>query len=580
MALFPPEILDEILNRTDIVSLISDHVTLKKSGKEYKGLCPFHQEKTPSFMVNPEKRIYHCFGCGQGGNAYRFLMTIENLPFPEAAEKLAKRGGIDLTSYQGTDVKKDEREVLYKINRYAAWFFRENLKTSKKCRDYLAKRKIHPAAEEEFQLGCAPDSWESLAHFLASKKVPLVQAETAGLIRKRQDGSHYDFFRDRLMFPIIDAEGRIAAFSGRRLDDKKEEAKYVNSPESVVYKKGQCVYGLFQAKKAIREKNEVVLVEGNIDLVRLWQSGLKNVAAPLGTALTQAQIKLLARYAEKFVLLFDGDSAGLRAFEKALLLMLGLGFHPRVVRLPNGDDPDGFVEKRGIEALSRLIAEAPPSVEGLMIEAFSKAGPKTSERVEAVRKFLPLVEQIQDDLEKKAYLARLSRFLGMPEGSLEATVALPRKDAAAKRALVENQKNSLERILLRLYVTNPQIAHEVLGKGIFGRFADIKLKTLGLKLVEYYGRHGALELDKILDSENAGDTDCLTEFAFGDEAEGEAASFRTVLKDCLCQWKKQCLKAELSEITGAIHLAELRGDRDSLTRLLVRKNEAIRDLKP
>lgn len=256
--MIPREKLDEITNRIDLVSLITEYVPLKKSGSNYKGLCPFHEEKTPSFMVSPEKQIFHCFGCGEGGNLFGFLMKVESLPFPEAAERLAKRAGVDLGPQEkGYREKQEQKDLLYRINQYAAWFYADNLKKpgETKAREYLKKRGLPLETIEEFRLGLALDGWDHLVRFLRSKKVPLEKAASLGLIKKRKDGSYYDFFRNRLIFPIIDFEERIIGFGGRRLNEEEtNEAKYINSAESLIYHKGNSIYGLSQAKKALREK--------------------------------------------------------------------------------------------------------------------------------------------------------------------------------------------------------------------------------------------------------------------------------------------------------------------------------------
>ncbi len=602
--MIPREKLDEILGRIDIVSLVSEYVPLKKMGQNFKGLCPFHGEKTPSFMVSQEKQIFHCFGCSEGGNAFGFLMKMEKYSFPEAVKKLAEMAGVDLPTDGKTEdtTSRDEKEALFKVNRYASWFFTDNLKKagSEKIQAYLAQRKISEKTIEEFKLGFAPDSWEGLIRFFQVKQIPLHYAEMLGLAKKRKEGSpkggsHYDFFRNRLIFPIMDAEARVIGFSGRRLDDNSEESKYINSAESPIYHKGNSIYGLAQAKTALREKGETILVEGNVDLIRLSQEGIKNVAAPLGTALTLPQIRTLKRFAEKFVLLFDGDAAGMKAMLRAIPLFFEAGYHPRVVELLEGDDPDSFVKIHGAGPLSQKIADAPLAMEWILLRHLTNVGGKPSQKIEAAQKILPFLQMLPSSLEKKSYTARLSQFLGISDKDLEGLEKLPKEKSRyetsttqerqqtqslqALRGGTVSQKISLERILLQLYVKDPHAMEGLLGGEVFSRFEDEGLKNLGAKLKEQYQQTGNVAPERFLSQEeNPEVNNLLSELALVGESWSEKELFQKMALDCVFQWKKKQLHNELKQITNEIQLAEFKDDQKLLTELISRKNEVTKVL--
>lgn len=584
--LYPREKLDEIVNRMDIVTLISEYTPLKKSGRNYKGLCPFHGEKTPSFTVSAEKQVFHCFGCSAGGDLFGFLMKIENLPFPEAVQKLAGRTGVELpVADKRAKTERDNREILYRVNRYAAWYFADALKKqsgSAAALDYLKERGIEPQTIGEFRLGLAADSWEGLVSFLKSKKVPLLQAEVLGLTRKRKDGTPYDFFRNRLIFPIIDFEGRIVGFGGRRLEDKtdSQEAKYINSPESPVYHKGLSIYGLAQAKKAIRESGEVILVEGYMDLIRLHQAGIKNCVAPLGTALTLSQINTLNRSAEKFVLMFDGDSAGRKASERALWLMFEAGIHPRLVRLTEGEDPDSFIQHHGGEALKTEIAKANPAMEQLLSEELTKTGLKVSDRAAAIRKLLPLVQALPSELEQKGYLARMAQFLGTDEASIFSLASAKGKEGkSTTRDTEKERKISLERILLELYVRDPRAAADILNRELFQQFEDETIRRLALHLEESFALRKAGRFDRFLIADQGFDPALTAELLVSSEIWPEGEDLKKTALQSFNRWKLKRLKNELEKITGEIRLAELGENKELIFKLLARKNELTSNVK-
>ncbi len=584
--MIPNEIIDEILDRTDLVSLISEFVSLKKAGRNYKGLCPFHQEKSPSFTVQPEKKLFYCFGCGEGGNAFGFLMKIQNLPFLEAAEELARKGGIDLDRYQTNEGSgRREKEVFYKINKYAAWFFKQQLQNRKGeiAQNYLKKRGVTDKTAELFGLGYAVDSWNGLVNFFKDKKVPLEEAGKLGLIRKKGDGTYYDFFRNRLIFPITDGDNRVIGFGGRRLDES-QEAKYINSQESPIYYKGMSIYGIGQAKKSIREKGEVVLVEGYLDLITLHQGGITHVVAPLGTALTPLQVKTLKRFSEKMVLMFDGDSAGIRAAERAVTICFEAEIHPRIVILPEKQDPDSFVRQKGDQALLDEINKAPLAMDWLFLKCLEGSGSPLSQKIEGAKRMIPFLEALPTELEQKSYRARLSQFLGMAPEELErikkkTPPTAPQKQAASDQ---KNQKNSLERILLELYVREPFRIDPLLGEEIFQKFENEQIRNLGLRLKREFLQKGKWAFEKLIDPANRGEAGLIANLALAEDASDSSHDENTIEKmarDCLDQWNKKQLKNDLKKITDAIQIAEFKNDHEVLKKLMIQKNEVAKQIK-
>ncbi|MZH45812.1 MAG: DNA primase, partial [Nitrospinae bacterium] len=345
----PDHIIDEIRDRADIVAVISDHVVLKKAGKNYKGLCPFHSEKTPSFSVSPEKRIYHCFGCGTGGNVFKFLMEIQSISFPDAIKILAERTGIPLprnNSDSSSDPRQKEREALRKINEAATRYFQSLLKNPEaglSARNYLKSRHFDSKTLERYRVGWAAPSWRGLlTHVQQKGSVAQEQLIKSGLVTKKEDGSSvYDRFRGRVIFPIKDLHSNIIGFGGRSIDEENQP-KYLNSPETPLYQKSETLFGMDQAKLAIRKENQVILVEGYFDQMRAVQNGIEHVVATCGTALTPKQASILRNHAETAVLVFDSDSAGRSAAEKGFDILLEQGLNVKIVVLPEGQDPDLF----------------------------------------------------------------------------------------------------------------------------------------------------------------------------------------------------------------------------------------------
>jgi DNA primase len=349
----PENIIDQIQARTDIVEVISRYIPLQKVGRNYKAPCPFHNEKTPSFIVSPDKQIYHCFGCGAGGNVFSFVMKHENLEFPEVVEMLAEKCGIKLPrSNSGSKELTSLASQLYKINDLAILFFQESLARSAAGKDYLLSRGISDETIKRFRLGYAPDSWDGLLNFFHKKNIQGALLEKAGLVISNEKGGHYDRFRKRLIFPILDMKDRVLGFGGRVLDSSLP--KYMNSPETYIYSKGRNLYGLNFTKDAIKKQGYALIVEGYLDFIIPHQAGVNNIVATLGTALTVDQVKLLKRFAGTVIMVYDPDEAGEAASLRNMDLFLGEGVNVYIAELPKGFDPDGYIRKFGTDDFIKL----------------------------------------------------------------------------------------------------------------------------------------------------------------------------------------------------------------------------------
>lgn len=453
--MIPSEIIEEIRNKSDIVKVISDYVKLKKRGKNYVGLCPFHAEKDPSFTVSFEKQLFHCFGCNEGGNIFAFLMKAENIGFAEAVEELGGRLGIAVPKPSAGGVSRGEKDKLYQVMLMATRFFRECLEgaAGAAARSYLKERGILEKTVSLFELGFAPQGWDNLFKHLVSRGVAPALIERAGLILPREGkNGYYDRFRSRLIFPVLDPRGRAVALVGRALGN--EEPKYLNSPDTPIYHKGETLYGLNLSKEQIRKSKGAIMVEGNFDLITPIQAGFTNSVATLGTALTASQCKLLSRYCDTIILAYDADAAGGTAAERSVELMRDQGLKVKVAQLVGGKDPDEVIRRQGKEAFEKCIASALPFLEFKIRRVLSRHNLNEIEaRAKALREVAGVLAREKDAFVQKEYaklaapllkldldtlLAEIKRFHHYPrggQGSLRRTTEKPNSK------VIEAEKN-------------------------------------------------------------------------------------------------------------------------------------------
>ncbi len=426
MPMFPEYIIQEVTEKNDIYDVVSKYVHLKKAGNSYVGLCPFHNEKTPSFSVSPQRGVFHCFGCGVGGDVISFLMKIENIPFYEAVKKLADMSGVALpqvTEYdKGNSEKiKKQKEKLFELNREAALFFYENLKDSEKSIAYLKKRQLTGALAKTFWLGYAPDSWNSLFDYLKGKGYVESDIFNAGLIKRHESGRYYDMFRNRLMFPIFDAGGNIIAFGGRVFDDSKP--KYLNSPESSIFSKSKNLYGINIAKNS--KKDFVLLTEGYMDTIALMKNGFLNTVATLGTALTQVQAKYLANNFKEIVICYDGDKAGHLARLRAISMLREHDVRITVIDLGSSKDPDEFINTNGVERFKVALSNRKQDMEYLMdyyAEGYDLKNPQ--DIVSYVQEVIEYLKLIRSSVEQNVYVNMLSQRTKVSEKAIYAQLGI------------------------------------------------------------------------------------------------------------------------------------------------------------
>ena len=445
MSIIPESSIEEVRSLVDIIDVVGEYVQLKKRSSNFVGLCPFHSEKTPSFNVNPRLGIFKCFGCGEGGDVFSFVSRMESLSFPEAVRVLSDRVGVVLPEEEIPGDGASESESIYHALRYAARFFHDRLAkdpAAQSARDYLQKRGFTKESVKKFGIGYAPDDWDVLLKDATEHHVGEEFLEKAGLVIERKDESgYYDRYRHRLIFPIFSHVGKVVGFGGRILRED-DQPKYINSPETKVYSKGKILYGLYHSKNAIRGKEEAILVEGYTDVVSLHQAGVQHVVASSGTALTKDQIGAISRYAKVVILLYDSDSAGLRAALRGIDLILEEGLIPYAVRLPDGEDPDSYVQKNGAAAFEAYLRDHRQNFIQFVLTNAKAAGRMASpEGIATVqRTILQSIARIADPLNREAYLRSAATSLDLPDNDLRPIVDgyirgeknSYRKNAAAK----------------------------------------------------------------------------------------------------------------------------------------------------
>ena len=421
--LFSDTLINDVLDRCNIVELIQSYLPLKRAGRNYKAPCPFHAEKTPSFIVSADKQIFHCFGCGAGGNALSFLMQYEKVNFPEALEILAQRSGIPLPEPDKSDFQQSRDNLtknLYSLYEKASRFYLEHLlkaPEAQEARNYLQKRGISKECAQHFKLGFAPTGWDALIQHLKKGGANLSLIEKSGLVVSKETGGYYDRFRNRILFPIVDIKDRIIAFGARVLDNSLP--KYVNSPETPIYSKGKNLFGLNLAKDFIRSANQAIVVEGYLDMIAPFESGIKNIVASLGTALTIEQIRLVKRFTDHVVMLYDADPAGEMATLRALELLIKEDMQVRIALMPSGEDPDTFVRKSGLEPFTQMIEAAQPIFDFKLGYLISKyPAHTTAGKDKIVREILPTIKKFPSHTAQTEYIKKTAEKLLVDEKAL------------------------------------------------------------------------------------------------------------------------------------------------------------------
>ncbi len=568
--LISPETKEEIRQRIGLVDLVSVHVSLKKAGRYYKGLCPFHQEKTPSFHVDPERGLFHCFGCGVGGDAFDFLMRTANMTFTEAVHELARRAGVEIDTTPGAAARSSEREALHRVLDAARAHYQEMLaRRGGRAKEYMSRRGLDDEAAARFGLGFAPPGWDGLLAALGAKRYPAELLEQAGLAVARPGGGHYDVFRDRLIFPIVDLHDRTVAFGGRTLGD--DQPTYLNSRESPVFTKGRMLYALSLARDAIRECGEALVVEGYMDAITCHQFGFRNAVASLGTALTSDQIALLRRFAPRVVLVYDADAAGEAAAERGLALCEEAELAARAAVLPAGEDPDGLIRRYGPEALDRTVRAAVPMFEYRIAQAEKRHNPDSREgKLALVDELLSVVRATINPVRAAEYVRVLAERFDLPEEALRQRLRArgrrgrpPAGEGVTVAPAGDRAREEAERLLVHLMVHEPS-RREAVAEGLTAdSFGNPTHRALAAALL---GGHaaGIGELREELDEDAAA---LLTRLAFEPPPAAERDRERAAAEALRYLSQVQPAAVERERVWEELKAAQARGDEAEVRRL-------------
>ena len=531
MARIADEIIQQVRDRVDIVDLVGRFVSLKPSGRNHKGLCPFHDEKTASFVVNRDRQTYKCFGCGEGGSAFGFLMRLENLSFPEAVRTLAAEHGIEVPESGSGERGLSER--LHEANEIAQACYREALTTrGNGALDYLAQRGIDAETIERHGIGFAPDRWDFLVEALRAKRISADLGERAGLLAARRSGGHYDRLRGRVTFPIRDVRGRVIGFGGRAIGEG-QEPKYLNTPESPIFRKRQAFFGLPQALEPIRREGRAVVVEGYFDLVALNRAGIGSALATCGTALTPDHGRELRRRTGNVVLLFDGDEAGQKAMERSLEVLLPANLRVHTAVLPASDDPDTFLAREGSEALRALVDAAPSAIDVAMQRAVARGCSSPAEKADAVAALAPLLALISSPVEAGAYAKQLALAVDTEAHHVEAAVRAVRRGQDAREAVPiaprtePSEVRKLQR-LARGLVEHPHLAARVRREALDAFSTEHPVVELLHRLVRAAGEDRGVDLEELSAGLSDAARSLLYALAVDDYPPEEGAAEQTV----------------------------------------------------
>ncbi len=575
--MIPQAVIDQIIDRINIVDIIMQYVPLKKAGQNFKSPCPFHAEKTPSFNVNSDKQIFHCFGCGVGGNVFSFLMKYEKMTFPDAVKLLAEKAGVVVPEDEARQKSDETLKPLYGANQLAANFYKKQLEVlsaNSKVKIYIHNRGLTAEALSKFNMGYSPDSWDSLMKIAASQYEPAVLVK-AGLAIKRDDGGAYDRFRGRLMFPILDTRGRALGFGGRILDDSTP--KYINSPETPVYQKSRVLYGLFEGMDAIRKADHVILVEGYMDVVACFQAGVHNAVASSGTALTVEQVRLIKKYTKQVTVLFDADQAGQSATLRGLDILVEEGCRVKVAALPSGHDPDTYVKEFGSKQFVEGILDKASALFdykfGVLLRQFDMK--QVHGKVQIANEMLSTIRRLPNEIEKNAMVRELSTRLGVMEASLMAE--LNKQSQGFNRPIIQRQvlvqrapvkKNSLifEKTVIGLLLSSSELWNQYKDKIAVEDFSDPDTKIV-LAYILKAGDWNLIQLSKILNQFQENDRASFLVRQSVHEMEN-ITHVEKAMEDCLKQLNQREEETQRKLLRAKIAECERSQDTQSLNRLL------------
>ncbi|HWT01864.1 MAG TPA: DNA primase [Pyrinomonadaceae bacterium] len=594
---FPQTFIDDLKRQADIVRVIQDYVSLKKKGANWMACCPFHQEKTPSFSVNPSKEMFYCFGCGKGGGVINFVMEIERVAFPEAVRIVAEKANVPLPAMvedKKFETRKKEADEVVELNSWAlAWWeaqLGQDTREARAAREYLEGRGITDETRKAFRLGYAPDSWDALSAHLKQRGATAAQIERSGLVVRKDAGGFYDRFRGRLIFPVMDAQGRAVAFGGRTLE-AHGEPKYLNSPETAAYTKGRHLFGLNVTRDEIRRRKFAILVEGYLDLIIPYQFGVRNCVASLGTALTPEQSKLLGRFARKVVVNYDGDSAGVKAAKRAVETLLAEDFETKVLVLPDGADPDEFIRTHGAEAYHERRGKALPHIQFVLDQAVRDRNLlRPADKAAAVEEALPFVRAVRNPIQKREYFDMAMDALRVEEPALRkelwqtlrASALAPAQDVRQKivRASAA-QPTVAEQKLLELLVHDAELRRAILPRLEAADYEDLQTAPIFRALVELEEAGQSVDPDslnaKVGEDEELNKVIALLWWSEPQREDGEAMDdTEAEAKRCLAALWDRKFERRRKELEAKIQVADRDGDYEQFKKLAAEKLELER----
>ena len=588
---YPQTFLDDLKRQADIVRVVQDYVQLKKKGANWMACCPFHKEKTPSFSVSPAKEIFYCFGCHKGGSVFNFVMEMERVSFPEAIKLVAEKSGVPLPKLiddSRFEAKRHEADDVIQLNKWALEFWEQQLESSGEARiarDYLLRREITEETCKTFHLGYAPDSWDALSTHLRQKGAAQEQIDRSGLVAKKEEtGRTYDRFRGRLIFPVLDIQGKPIAFGGRTLKD--EDAKYINSPETAAYVKGRNLFGLNLTRDEIRRNGFAILVEGFLDLIVPYQFGVRNVVASLGTALTPDQARLMSRFARKVVVNYDGDNAGVQAAKKAIEILLAEDLEVKILVLPDNSDPDEFIRKAGVSEYQRQRGLAQPHIQFVIDQAIrDRKLSNPADKEAAIDEVLPYIRAVHSRIQKREYFdiamdslrigdAALRRELWHSIRTVGGVGRVPATTRPTAKPTVAEER------LLGLLLSEAELRRDVLTKLEPGDYDGLSTAPIFRALVEGE-QEGAVIDFEFLSQKMEGDPMAallpsllMSEF---EHADGDASQARQLAAErCLDALRLMTVDRRISDLTSEIAAAERNGELERRDKLATEHLELAR----
>ncbi|MCQ9208097.1 MAG: DNA primase [Omnitrophica bacterium] len=585
-SLFPDNVIDQIRDKCNIAEIVSQYIPLKRAGRNFRALCPFHQEKTPSFTVSPDKGIFHCFGCGAGGNVFNFIMKHEGLEFPQVVRMLAEKTNVALPRSSMFVREQKESRDLFQINELACTFYQANLKEQKgrPALEYLKKRTFPAKNIIAFRLGFALSD-NGLLKFMRTKGVGEGLLEKAGLILRKEDRFYYDRFKQRIIFPIFDVRNRIIAFGARVLDNS-HSPKYMNSPETPIYIKGNHLYGLNFAKEEIKKQDFCLIVEGYIDLLIVYQHGISNVVASLGTALTSQQIRQLRRYTHNVVMVFDSDQAGELASLRSLDLLIEEDTNVRIVSLPSNEDPDSFLRKFGKESFQEKIKQASDLFDYKLNLLTQKYKLDTVEgKVGIAKEMLPTIRRVQNAIRRSGYVKRLAEEFSRGEKSLGEEWILAELKKVKKdfeyyqkdnfRGVSFQALRPAEEMLLKIMLKNEDAVGEIKNHLALEDFHDLRIREAMRVVYRVHTQGQGIKPDQLISY--LGSTDAAELISRISSCTEELINRQKTLTDCIARIKMDNLKDRLNRLQREIKLAQGWGHKDKIIELVGKYNHLIKN---